>query len=261
MTTDPSVPALTCHGVSRSFGALKAVDGVDLRVLPGSRHALIGPNGAGKSTLLHLITGVLRCSAGQVGVYGEDITRRSEIRRARLGISQTMQHASLFPRMSTADNVMLAVARHHGRISPLPRRRRSLGERVEELLDRTGLGGRGGVGVSELSHGERKQLELAVALACEPRLLLLDEPAAGMSAAESQRLVQLVRRLPAEVTVLFIEHDLDLVFQLATEVTVLHLGQVLLSGAPDEVRASEAVQEAYLGTGRTEELFSAPTPS
>lgn len=261
MNPDMSAPALACHGVGRSFGALKAVDEVDLQVAPGSRHALIGPNGAGKSTLLHLITGVLRCSAGQVRVYGDDITRKSEIRRARLGISQTMQHASLFPRMSTADNVMLAVQRYHGRISPLPSRRKRLDDRVEELLERTGLGGRGSVGVSELSHGERKQLELAVALACEPRLLLLDEPAAGMSAAESQRLVQLVQRLPAEVTVLFIEHDLDLVFRLATDVTVLHLGRVLLSGSPDEVRASEAVQEAYLGTGRTEELFSAPTPS
>lgn len=252
-----SAPAVSCQGVRRSFGALKAVDQVDLQVAPGSRHALIGPNGAGKSTLLHLITGVLRCSAGQVRLGDDDITRFSEIRRARLGISQTMQHASLFPRMTTADNVLLAVQRHHGRISPWPRRRGHLDDRVEELLDRTGLGGRGGVGVSELSHGERKQLELAVALACEPRLLLLDEPAAGMSVAESRRLVELVRELPADVTVLFIEHDLDLVFELATEVTVLHLGQVLLSGTPAEVRASEAVQEAYLGTGRTDELFLA----
>lgn len=252
--------SLSCHGLGRSFGALKAVDGVDLEVAPGSRHALIGPNGAGKSTLLHLITGVLRCGTGQVRLGGADITRMSEIRRARLGISQTMQHASLFPSMTTADNVMLAVQRHRGRISPLPRRRGHLDDRVDELLDRTGLGGRGGVGVSQLSHGERKQLELAVALACEPKLLLLDEPAAGMSVAESQRLLQLVLRLPAEVTVLFIEHDLDLVFRLATDVTVLHLGRVLLSGSPDEVRASEAVQEAYLGTGRTDELFFA-TPS
>ncbi|MQA60657.1 MAG: ATP-binding cassette domain-containing protein [Actinophytocola sp.] len=251
--------SLTCRGLGRAFGALKAVDQVDMRVAPGSRHALIGPNGAGKTTLLSLITGALGASAGEVWLGEQDITRVSEIRRARLGISQTMQHASLFPSMTTAENVMLAVQRHHGRISPWPRRRPHRGRlevRVEDLLDRAGLGGRGGVGVTALSHGERKQVELAVALACEPRLLLLDEPAAGMSAAESQRLVELVRRLPAEVTVLFIEHDLDLVFTLATDVTVLHLGQVLLSGSPDEIRTSEAVQQAYLGTGHTEALFT-----
>lgn len=247
--------SLTCRGVGRNFGALKAVDDVDLRVDPGSRHALIGPNGAGKSTLLHLVTGMLKASAGEVHLGGVDITRQSQVRRARLGISQTMQHASLFPTMTVADNVLIAVQRHHGRISPLPRRRPHLDDRVDELLETTGLPGRQGVTVAALSHGERKQLELAVALASEPRLLLLDEPAAGMSPAESARLVELVRQLPETTTVLFIEHDLDLVFSLATEVTVLHLGRVLLSGSPQQVRASAAVQEAYLGTGRTEELF------
>ncbi len=248
--------SLTCLGLSRSFGALAAVDGVDLAVAPGSRHALIGPNGAGKTTLMHLVTGALKATAGSVRLGEEDITRLSVVHRARLGISQTMQHASLFPTMSTSDNVLLAVQRRHGRISPLPRRQGAARARVDELLERTGLAGRGDVAVAQLSHGERKQLELAVALACEPRLLLLDEPAAGMSPAESARLAELVEELPAEVTVLFVEHDLDLVFRLATTVTVLHLGRVLLSGTPEEVRASEAVRAAYLGSGRDEPLFT-----
>jgi branched-chain amino acid transport system ATP-binding protein len=246
--------SLTCQGLSRSFGALKAVDGVDLSVAPGSRHALIGPNGAGKTTLMHLVTGALRATTGSVHLGDEDITRMSVVHRARLGISQTMQQASLFPTMTSAENVLLAVQRRRGRISPLPRR--APRERVDALLARTGLAGRGDVVVSQLSHGERKQLELAVALACEPRLLLLDEPAAGMSPAESARLVELVDGLPAEVTVLFVEHDLDLVFRLATTVTVLHLGRVLLTGTREQVRASEAVQEAYLGSGRDEPLFA-----
>jgi branched-chain amino acid transport system ATP-binding protein len=244
--------SLSCQGLCRSFGALTAIDGVDLTVTPGSRHALIGPNGAGKTTLMHLITGALRATAGTVRLGDEDITGMSVVHRARLGISQTMQQASLFPTMSTSDNVLLAVQRR-GRISPLPRRKPR--DRVDALLERAGLAGRGDVVAGRLSHGERKQLELAVALACEPRLLLLDEPAAGMSPAESARLVELIGELPAEVTVLFVEHDLDLVFQLATTVTVLHLGKVLLSGAPEQVRASAAVQEAYLGSGRDKPLF------
>lgn len=251
---------LSCHELSRSFGAVHAVDRVDLEVLPGSRHALIGPNGAGKSTLFKLITGLLRASSGHVRLAGKDITRLSEVRRARLGLSQTMQHASVFGTMTAAQNVTLAVQRYRSRaISPLPRSRAVHQDRVAELLAEAGLSERGDATVAELSHGEVKQLELALALACEPRLLLLDEPAAGMSGAESARLIELIGNLPAEVTVVLIEHDLDLVFQLATEVTVLHLGQVLLSGSPQEVRASTAVQEAYLGTDDRKALFEDPT--
>jgi branched-chain amino acid transport system ATP-binding protein len=158
--------------------------------------------------------------------------------------------------MTAAETVALAVQRHDGsRISPFPRRRPQVRERADELLAGVGLAGRGGVPVPALSHGERKQLEVALALACRPSLLLLDEPAAGMSPAESARLVELLAGLPKEITVLFVEHDLDLVFSLADAVTVLHLGRVLLSGTPDDVRASDAVREAYLGTGRREELF------
>jgi branched-chain amino acid transport system ATP-binding protein len=250
------VTALHCTGLTRSFGALKAVDSVDLVVTPGARHALIGPNGAGKSTLFKLVTGTMRADAGRVELAGRDVTGLSEVKRCRLGMSQTMQHASLFASMTAAETVALAVQRHeNGRISLLPRRQPRVVARAEELLSDVGLAGRGGVRVSALSHGERKQLEVALALACRPSLLLLDEPAAGMSPGESTRLVELLRGLPLEITVLFVEHDLDLVFSLADAVTVLHLGRVLLSGTPDDVRASDAVREAYLGTGRREELF------
>jgi branched-chain amino acid transport system ATP-binding protein len=250
------VNALTCVGVSRSFGALRAVDDVDLAVAPGARHALIGPNGAGKSTLFRLVTGTMRADAGRIELAGRDVTGLSEVKRSRLGMSQTLQHSSLFASMTAAETLTLAVQRHDGStISVFPRRRPHLRERAEELLADVGLGGRGDTVVPSLSHGERKQLEVALALACRPGLLLLDEPAAGMSAAERARLVELLSGLPAEITVLFVEHDLDLVFALADAVTVLHLGQVLLSGTPDDVRGSEAVREAYLGAGRREELF------
>ncbi|MBC8092404.1 MAG: ABC transporter ATP-binding protein [Pseudonocardia sp.] len=250
--------ALECTGVSRAFGALKAVSDVDLTVAPGARHALIGPNGAGKSTFFKLVTGTMRADAGRIELAGRDVTGLSEVRRSRLGMSQTLQHSSLFASMTAADTLSLAVQRHDGsHISLFPRRRPELRERAEELLVDTGLAGRADTLVPALSHGERKQLEVALALACRPSLLLLDEPAAGMSPAERGRLVELLGGLPAEITVLFVEHDLDLVFALADAVTVLHLGQVLLSGTPGDVRASDAVREAYLGAGRREELFLA----
>lgn len=253
--------ALTCRGVRRSFGALRAVDDVDLTVEPGARHALIGPNGAGKSTLFRLLTGRMRADAGTVHLGDRDVTGLSEVRRCRLGMSQTLQHASLFASLTAAETVALAVRRHGpagggARILPWPGRRPAVDERTEKLLVQVGLGDRAGLPVPALSHGERKQLEVALALACAPTVLLLDEPAAGMSPAESARLLALLAGLPREVTVLFVEHDLDLVFDLADHVTVLHLGRVLLSGTPDEVRASDAVREAYLGTARREELFT-----
>ncbi|MGY1641855.1 ABC transporter ATP-binding protein [Geodermatophilus sp. SYSU D00703] len=244
-------PLLSLSGVSRRFGALKAVDDVSLEVPAGARHALIGPNGAGKSTLFRLVTGALRVSAGTVALAGEDVTRLSEPQRARRGISQTLQHSSLFLRQTAEQNVLLAAQRQHRtRHSLVPRRQAAARERSRALLTDVGLAPRASTPVAALSHGERRQLEVAVALACEPTLLLLDEPAAGMSPAESAQLVGLLRALPPSVTVVIVEHDLDVVFALATSMTVLHLGRVLLTGTPEEVRASTAVQEAYLGTGR-----------
>ena len=250
-----SAPLLSLSGVSRHFGALKAVDDVSLDVPEGARHALIGPNGAGKSTLFKLVTGSMPASSGRIALGGDDITGLSEVQRARRGIAQTLQHSSLFLPQSVEQNVLLAAQRRHGaRHSLVPRRQAAARERARALLADVGLERRREVPVSALSHGERRQLEVAVALACEPRLLLLDEPAAGMSPAESTRLVGLLRSLPASITLVIVEHDLDVVFALAGSVTVLHLGRVLLSGSPEEVRASAAVQQAYLGTGR-ESLF------
>ncbi|MQA13590.1 MAG: ATP-binding cassette domain-containing protein [Pseudonocardiaceae bacterium] len=246
-------------GLRREFGALAAVDGVDLAVEPGARHAVIGPNGAGKSTLLRLLSGTMRPTAGRVRLDGRDITRLAEASRARLGMAQTFQHSSLFGSMTARENVTLAAQRHGGHPAwPLPRSQRGVAVAVGELLEQVGLATRAGIAAGELSHGQRRQLELAVALACRPRILLLDEPAAGMSAAESARFAGLIEALPARLTVIFVEHDLDLVFRLAGHVTVLHLGRVLLSGPPDRIRGDPAVQEAYLGTRDREQLFIEP---
>jgi branched-chain amino acid transport system ATP-binding protein len=246
---------LRCDGVSRSFCALRAVDGVTLTVTRGARHALIGPNGAGKSTLLRLIAGGLPVSGGHIRLDGLDVTRTHEARRARLGIGQTFQQSSLFRSQTVADNVALAVQRRRGRPwLPVPYRP-AWAARVDEILARVGLRDRAYHRVDALSYAECRQLEVAVALAAEPRVLLLDEPAAGMSAAATARLIDLLRGLPDDLTLVFVEHDLDLVFELATVVTVLHLGAVLLSGTPTEVRASADVQRAYLGTSRRADLF------
>jgi branched-chain amino acid transport system ATP-binding protein len=192
---------LTLAGVGRTFGALKAVDDVTLDVPPGARHALIGPNGAGKSTLFKLITGAIPVSAGRVALAGTDVTRLTETQRARRGISQTLQHSSLFLTQTVQQNVLLAAQRRHGhRRSLVPRRQAAAVDRARSLLVDVGLEARADVPVSALSHGERRQVEVAVALACEPRLLLLDEPAAGMSPAESARLVGLLGSLPESVT-------------------------------------------------------------
>jgi branched-chain amino acid transport system ATP-binding protein len=250
---------LSCVGLCRHFGALRAVDGVDLVLPEGARHALIGPNGAGKSTFFRLLAGGLRPSAGRIFLDGEDITGATETRRAHLGIAQTFQHSHLFLSMTAAENVQLAARRVLGRPWwPWPGSCRIVDARVVELLEQVGLTGRGLVPVMALSHGERRRLELAVALATEPQVLLLDEPAAGLSPAETAQLGELISSLPGEVALLFVEHDLDLVFRWATHITVMHLGAVLMSGTPDEVRGSPEVQAAYLGNGHREDLFLMP---
>lgn len=242
---------MTDHGllelrrVSRHFGSFRALDEVDLTVRPGARHAIIGPNGAGKSTLFGLISGTLPATAGTILVDGQDVTRLPVHRRVGLGVAATFQHSSLFLRETVLENVLLAVVRRTGSRADA---RDAAVAQARELLDRVGLPTRHDLPAAELSHGERRQLEVAVALGTDPRLLLLDEPAAGMSPAETARLTELIAALPGEVTVLLIEHDLDMVFRLADTVTVMHLGRHLKTGSPDEVRASTEVQTAYLGT-------------
>ncbi|MFZ3493229.1 ABC transporter ATP-binding protein [Streptomyces sp. 5.8] len=251
--TDQDHGLLELLNVSRHFGSFRALDEVDLTVRRGARHAVIGPNGAGKSTLFGLISGTLPPTAGTILVDGQDVTRLPVHRRVGLGVAATFQHSSLFMRETVLENVLLAVVRRAATrgASRATSRAASRGAAIaqaHELLDRVGLPTRHDLPAAELSHGERRQLEVAVALGTEPRLLLLDEPAAGMSPAETARLTELIAALPAEVTVLLIEHDLDMVFELADTVTVMHLGRHLMTGSPDEVRASTEVQTAYLGT-------------
>ncbi|MFD4241784.1 ABC transporter ATP-binding protein [Streptomyces sp. NPDC058525] len=242
---------LELRRVSRRFGSFTAVDEVCLTVRAGARHAVIGPNGAGKSTLFGLVSGTLAATAGSVLVDGRDVTRLPVDRRVGLGVAATFQHSSLFLRETVLENVLLAVLRRPGTglggWRKVSARAAAVG-RARALLDRVGLPDRHEAAAAELSHGERRQLEVAVALATEPRLLLMDEPAAGMSPAETARLTELIAALPAEVTVLLVEHDLDMVFELADTVTVMHLGRHLKTGSPDEVRASAEVQNAYLGS-------------
>ncbi|MGH3713657.1 MAG: ABC transporter ATP-binding protein [Micromonosporaceae bacterium] len=250
---------LELTGVRRDFGSLRAVDDVSFAVQPGARHAVIGPNGAGKSTLFNLIGGSLRATAGTIRFEGHDVTATAEYRRARLGLARTFQHSAVFLRETAVENVLVGVARRAGvggSITRAAKRRRELVDRCVALLDTVGLSGRYESAAGNLSHGERRQLEIAMALGTEPRLLLLDEPAAGMSAAETARFTALISGLSRDVTVLLIEHDLDVVFELADTVTVLHLGRHLTTGKPSEVRADPDVQEAYLGAADVEELFT-----
>jgi branched-chain amino acid transport system ATP-binding protein len=250
---------LELRSVSRVFGGLRAVDGVDLRLEPGARHGLIGPNGAGKSTLFKLILGAERVSEGQVHFDDREITNLPEHRRVRLGIAQTFQHSSVFAPLTCADNVRLALQRRTGEARRLfGRRSAGLGHEAGDLLARVGLDGCGPRLAASLSHGERRQLEVAIALAAQPRLLLLDEPAAGMSPAETERLAAVIEALDPEIAVLIVEHDLDFVFRVVRDVSVLHLGAVLMTGPAAQVRASDEVARVYLGGASVDDLFLEP---
>ncbi|MER7273299.1 ABC transporter ATP-binding protein [Dactylosporangium sp. NPDC000244] len=248
--------ALQVDGLTRAYGALRAVDDVTMTVRAGARHALIGPNGAGKSTMFKLLSGEVRPSAGRIHYFGEDITGRSQPRRARMRIAQTYQHSSVFMPLTVAENVALATQRVQGIGTVWWRgadRYRERASAAHECLVAVGLADRSGDHVSALSHGERRQLELALALAARPRLLLLDEPTAGMSPTESADFVRLVKTLPDDLTVIVVEHDLDVVFSLATDISVLHHGRLLATGTPAEVSADPAVQEAYLSWSVTDD--------
>jgi branched-chain amino acid transport system ATP-binding protein len=254
------VSVLELQTVGRRYGQLRAVDDVTLAVDAGSRHAVIGPNGAGKSTLFHLISGTVRPTTGRVHFAGVDVTRWGPHRRTRLGLGRTFQHSSLFDGLTASENVAIAAQRKlghaHNLFVPTPRYG-DVAARSEELLALVALGDLGDAEVGSLSYGHRRQLEVALALATEPALLLLDEPTAGMSRDEAQRFLQLISGLPAELTIMIVEHDMDVVFGLATVISVLDAGRLIASGSPDEIRTSAAVQEAYLGPGdRMEEIFT-----
>jgi branched-chain amino acid transport system ATP-binding protein len=242
--------ALRLQAVSKSFGGLRAVDGVELAVRPGERRALIGPNGAGKTTLFNLIAGALPVSSGRITLFGTDVTGAAQHRRAALGLARTYQITNLFPALTVAQNVRLsAQARTRSRfamlrpVSRFPR----LEAQARDALAAVGLEDRAGATVRHLSHGEQRQLEIAMALAGRPRVLLLDEPAAGLSQAEAQLMTALLHRLDPAITLLIIEHDMDIALEVARHVTVLHDGRVIADGTREAVRADPTVREIYLG--------------
>jgi len=243
-------PVLRLEGVSRRFGGLLAVDGVSLTLGPRRRLAVIGPNGAGKTTLFRLIAGDVPPSQGRIFLFGREVTRLPAHRRARLGLSRTFQVTNLFAGLSVLDNVRLAAqAGQPGRwrrLGPV-RPGDQVGLAAMEALERAGIAARAGDRVAELSHGEQRQLEVALALATSPKLLLLDEPAAGLSAGERSRLRELLGSLPDSLPLLLIEHDMTLALSLADEVLCLHNGRPIALGPPDRVRGDPTVQAVYLG--------------
>lgn len=243
-------PVLVAQGLVRRFGGVTAVDGVDLELYPGEIHALIGPNGAGKTTLVDLLTGEQPPQAGRVLLLGRDVTRLAVDARARLGLARSFQIASVVPTLTALENVALAVQAHRGssfRFFADAAAEAELNAPALALLERVGLRERAQVPAGVLAHGEKRALELAMVLAGEPRVLLLDEPLAGAGPEESRHIVALIATLRGAYAVLLIEHDMDAVFRLADRITVLVHGRVLASGSPAEVRRDPAVRAAYLG--------------
>jgi ABC-type branched-subunit amino acid transport system ATPase component len=247
-----AVAALETEGLNRSFGALRVTQNVSFQLPRGARHALIGPNGAGKSTFINLLTGVLAPSSGRIRLHGEDITRRPAEARVRRGLSRTFQINTLFPHLTPLEATVLAIARRHGLVvNPL----RSLSgcteeiDEANELLNRFSFGADAERPTRELAYGRQRLLEIVLALAANPTVLLLDEPAAGVPQQESAEIFEALNALPDDIAVLFIEHDMDVVFRFAQRITVLVAGQVLCEGTPDEIADHPQVREVYLGDG------------
>jgi branched-chain amino acid transport system ATP-binding protein len=233
-------------GLTKSFGSLVALAGVDQSLPEGEIRAVIGPNGAGKTVFLHLLSGLMPATRGRIHLDGADVTRLGIVDRVRRGVTRSFQITNLFPNLTVAENVLLAARmRRRGE-------RESVEDRVHELLELVGLGGAAKLHPPELAHGDQRHLEVALALAPRPRLLLLDEPTAGMSLGETGRTTALIRRINREagVTIVIVEHDMRLVLELAQRITVLDRGRVLVEGAPADVAADARVRSAYLGRGR-----------
>jgi branched-chain amino acid transport system ATP-binding protein len=245
-------PVLELRGLSKSFGGLHAVRGVSLQIMPGDRKAIIGPNGAGKTTLFNLITGIYPSTSGEVLLFGNDVTRWPSHRRTALGMARTFQITSLFPALTVLDNVLLAIEG----LSPSKyvmwrflSSYRDVYDKAHSLLERANFLDRKDTEVRYLSHGEQRQLEIVLGLASDPKVLLLDEPAAGLSSGESTEMAEFLMSLDPGLAILLIEHDMDVVFDVAREISVLHFGEVLETGTPGQIKQSQRVQEIYLGTG------------
>ena len=250
-TNGGGVPALELKALCKSFGGLEATRDVTLRVMPGDRKAIIGPNGAGKTTLFNLITGIYPVSSGKVLLFGQDVTKWPSHRRTALGMARTFQVTSLFPGLTVLDNVLLAIEGLRPTKFVMWRFMSSYTDDYDKayaLLEEVGFLDRKDVEVRNLSHGEQRQLEIVLGLASDPQLLLLDEPAAGLSSGESAEMAQFLRKLDPKLAILLIEHDMDVVFDVADQISVLHFGEILETGTPQQIHDSARVQEIYLGT-------------
>lgn len=245
-----TLEALVVENLSRNFGGLRALDDVSFSVEVGQRLAIIGPNGAGKTTLFHLISGVLDPSRGRIFAFGGDITKMADYQRAALKIARTFQITSLFLNLTVLDNVLLAVEAlgitKFSLLRPLSSYKHLFAQ-TQSLLKQWGMWDRRDVSVRSLSYGEQRQLEIILALSQNPRLLLLDEPTSGLSLEEARSFVSIIRALPQNITILLIEHDIDVAFEVAEKVMVLHFGRIVASGSPDEVKRNAYVQEIYTG--------------
>jgi branched-chain amino acid transport system ATP-binding protein len=250
MKTRDSGPCLVLENLTIDFGGLRAVNGVNLTIEPGERRVLMGPNGAGKTTLFNLVSGVYPASRGRILFLGKDITKLPTYRRAELGIARTYQVTNLFPKLTVAENIMMAcqalTRAKFVMFRPLSSYRHLM-ERCNDLLKEFGLWGKRNELVKNLSHGYQRQIEVAMALAEKPRLLLLDEPAAGLSSAETHALTLLLKKLDPSITILLIEHDMDVAFEFAERITVLYQGKFLTEGTKEEIKNNPTVQEIYLG--------------
>lgn len=250
--TDSGVPVLELKGLCKSFGGLQATKNVTLRIMPGERKAIIGPNGAGKTTLFNLITGIYPSSAGQVLLFGNDVTKWESHQRTALGMARTFQVTSLFPKLTVLDNVLLAIKGLRKSKFVMWRflsSYKDVYEKAYSLLENANFLDRKDTEVRNLSHGEQRQLEIVLGLASDPKILLLDEPAAGLSSGESADMTKFLNALDPKLAVLLIEHDMDVVFDVADEISVLHFGEILETGTPEQIHNSKRVQEIYLGTG------------
>ncbi|MEY4320807.1 MAG: hypothetical protein RLZZ471_748 [Actinomycetota bacterium] len=244
--------ALSLSAVSRNFGGIRAVADISFDVSHGQRLTIIGTNGAGKSTLFNLITGVYPLSSGSIKVFGTDVTKQSAQKRAKLGIARTFQTSKLFPGMTVRENLYTALRQALGEKKigwlAMPASSKKLHEQSSRILEKVDLINKADVLVSEISHGESRQLEVAMALAMKPKILMLDEPAAGISPNERGRLVQLLKELDKDITLILIEHDMAVALAVADEVIVMHDGEMFMQGTPDEIRSSSAVRDLYLGS-------------
>jgi branched-chain amino acid transport system ATP-binding protein len=243
-------PILRLQDLRKNFGGLIVTDGVSLDVAPGEVHAIIGPNGAGKTTLLNEISGLIAVDAGQIQFEGVDVTRVSAHRRAQAGIARTFQITSIMPGFTVHENVTLAAQARAGssfRFFRPTALERAINEAAAEALDQVGLSARMFTPAGLLSHGEKRSLELAIVLALKPKLVLLDEPAAGIGPAETERLIETLADLKNRFTIVLVEHDMSAVFALANRITVLVYGRVIASGTPRDIRADPRVKSAYLG--------------